>query len=87
MREVHFKRQLSFQYFQISVKPCLNVSGKQILHCGKLALDVVFIKSVIISQAIGKLDVNWRISCFHKLKIYQQAPGSAVAVASCTKNA
>jgi len=80
MREVHFERQLSFQYFQISVKPCLNVSGKQIFHSGELTFYVIFVKSIVISQTVGKLDVNRWIAGFHQFEVHQKTSGSAVAV-------
>ena len=41
---------------------------------------MVFIESVVISQAIGKFDIDRRIACLHQFKVHQQTPGSAVTV-------
>ena len=68
------------QYLQIFVKLRIDISGKEIFHCGKVMLHIVFVKGIVISNPICKLNVNRRKSGFHQFQIHKESPRSAVAV-------
>ena len=48
------------QYGQVHVQPFVDISSKQLFHRGGFALHVVRIKSIIVSKAVGKLNIDRR---------------------------
>ncbi len=46
-------------------------------------LYMILVKCIVIRNTVCKLNVNWRISCFHQFQIYKQSSDSAISVSSC----
>ena len=42
--------------------------------------DIVFIKGIVVGQAICELDIDGQIACLHQFQVHQQSAGAAIAV-------
>ncbi len=71
---------LFFQHFQITIQSRIYISCKQFFHCAKVMFDIIFIKSIIISNPICKFNINGWKSCFHQFQIYKQPPRSTISI-------
>ena len=68
------------RYNQVTVQPCIHITSKELFHCPKIMLYMVFIKRIVIRNPVCKLNVNWRVSGLHQLQIHKQPPSSAISV-------
>ena len=68
------------QHGKIQIQPLVDVSSEQLIHSGQVMLHMVFLKGVVIGQAIYELDVNGRIIGLHQFQINQQSFGAAIAI-------
>ena len=42
--------------------------------------DIVFVKGIVVGQAIRELDIDGRIASLHQFQVYQQSPGAAITI-------
>ena len=46
---------LILEHRQIYIKPLVDISGEELLHCGKVMIHMIFIKSIVVGKTVCEL--------------------------------
>ena len=71
---------LILEHRQIYIQPLVDISGEELLHCGKVMIHMIFIKSIVVGKTVCELDIYGRIASLHQFQVHQQTAGATIAV-------